>query len=71
MAKNTVHVVPRDGAWAVRRSEAERDSSHHRAQEAAIRSGCVSGSASSRASGPTTSRSAGAGHTTHEEGNRP
>ena len=39
MAKNTVHVVPRAGDWAVRRSGAERDSSHHRTQEAAIRSG--------------------------------
>ena len=29
MAKNTVHVVPRAGDWAVRRSGAERDSSHH------------------------------------------
>ena len=39
MAKYTVHVVPRAGDWAVRRSGAERDSSHHRTQEAAIRSG--------------------------------
>ena len=39
MAKNTVHVVPRAGNWAVRRSGAERDSSPHRTQEAAIRFG--------------------------------
>jgi hypothetical protein len=29
MAKKDIHVVPRDGGWAVRREGAERDSSHH------------------------------------------
>jgi len=27
--KKDIHVVPRDGAWAVRREGADRDSSHH------------------------------------------
>jgi len=39
MAKPTVHVVPRDGSWAVRRSGAERDSSHHGTQSDAIDAG--------------------------------
>jgi uncharacterized protein YdaT len=34
--KDDVHVVPRDGGWAVRREKAERDSSHHPTQEKAI-----------------------------------
>ena len=29
MNKRDVHVVPRNGAWAVRREGAARDSSHH------------------------------------------
>ena len=29
MSKKDIHVVPRDGGWAVRREHAERDSSHH------------------------------------------
>ena len=37
MAKKTVHIVPRNGEWAVRRPGAERDSSHHSTQAAAIR----------------------------------
>ena len=39
MAKRTVHVVPREGDWAVRRSEAGRDSSRHDTQAGAIQSG--------------------------------
>ncbi len=39
MAKPTVHVVPREGAWAVRRAGAERDSSHHGTQADAIEAG--------------------------------
>ena len=34
--KNNVHVVPRNGEWAVRREGAERDSSHHQRQADAI-----------------------------------
>ncbi len=34
--KKNVHVVPRDGDWAVRREGAQRDSSHHGTQSAAI-----------------------------------
>jgi hypothetical protein len=34
--KTNIHVVPRDGAWAVRREGAERDSSHHDTQASAI-----------------------------------
>lgn len=34
--KQNVHVVPRDGDWAVRREGAQRDSSHHGTQSAAI-----------------------------------
>lgn len=29
MSKKDIHVVPRDGGWAVRREQAHRDSSHH------------------------------------------
>lgn len=29
MSKRDIHVVPRNGGWAVRREGAERDSSHH------------------------------------------
>lgn len=29
MRKRDIHVVPRDGGWAVRRERANRDSSHH------------------------------------------
>lgn len=35
MARSNIHVVPRDGQWAVRREGAERDSSHHRTQQEA------------------------------------
>jgi hypothetical protein len=34
--KRNVHVVPRNGEWAVRKEGAERDSSHHGTQSAAI-----------------------------------
>jgi hypothetical protein len=34
--KKNVHVVPRDGDWAVRREGAQRDSSHHDTQAGAI-----------------------------------
>lgn len=34
--KRNVHVVPRNGEWAVRKEGAERDSSHHSTQSAAI-----------------------------------
>ena len=39
MAKSSVHVVPRDGEWGVRRSGADRDSSRHDTQADAIRTG--------------------------------
>lgn len=39
MPKKSVHVVPRDNGWAVRRSGADRDSSHHPTQADAINSG--------------------------------
>lgn len=39
MSHKTVHVVPREDGWAVRRSNAERDSSHHPTQAAAIDAG--------------------------------
>jgi hypothetical protein len=29
MSKKDIHVVPREGGWAVRREGARRDSSHH------------------------------------------
>lgn len=32
MPRSNIHVVPRDGGWAVRREHAERDSSHHNTQ---------------------------------------
>lgn len=35
MKKPGIHVVPRDGEWAVLRAGAERDSSHHKTQAAA------------------------------------
>lgn len=38
MSKN-VHVVPRNGDWAVRRGGAERDSSRHNTQAEAIDAG--------------------------------
>lgn len=34
--KRNVHVVPRDGEWAIRREGAQRDSSHHGTQSSAI-----------------------------------
>ena len=34
--KTNVHVVPRDGSWAVRKEGAQRDSSHHETQAEAI-----------------------------------
>jgi hypothetical protein len=34
--KRNVHVVPRNGEWAVRKEGAQRDSSHHDTQSAAI-----------------------------------
>jgi len=39
MAAKQVHVVPRDGSWAVRRSGADRDSSRHSTQADAIGAG--------------------------------
>jgi len=39
MAKRDVHVVPRDGGWAVRREGASRDSSHHDRKDAALGAG--------------------------------
>lgn len=36
MSKENIHVVPRDGHWAVVREGAERDSSHHDTQADAI-----------------------------------
>ena len=39
MASKSVHVVPSGDGWAVRRSDAERDSSHHDTQEEAIAQG--------------------------------
>jgi len=36
MGKKDIHVVPRDGDWAVRRSGSDRVSSIHRTQQAAI-----------------------------------
>jgi hypothetical protein len=37
--KPNVHIVPRDGNWAVVREHADRDSSHHRTQAEAIEAG--------------------------------
>jgi hypothetical protein len=34
--KTPIHVVPRDGDWAVLREGAQRDSSHHQTQADAI-----------------------------------
>jgi hypothetical protein len=39
MAKPNVHIVPRDGEWAVVREGAQRDSSHHTTQAGAIGAG--------------------------------
>lgn len=39
MSKKNVHIVPREDGWAVRREHADRDSSHHRTQGAAIDAG--------------------------------
>ena len=39
MSKTNVHIVPRDGEWAVVRDGAERDSSHHGTQSEAIEAG--------------------------------
>lgn len=34
--KKNIHVIPRDGEWAVRKEGAQRDSSHHDTQSSAI-----------------------------------
>jgi hypothetical protein len=39
MSKPNVHIVPRDGQWAVLREGAQRDSSHHSMQSEAISAG--------------------------------
>jgi hypothetical protein len=39
MPKKDVHIVPRDGGWAVRREGATRDSSHHDRKSDAVDSG--------------------------------
>lgn len=39
MSKKNIHVVPRDGGWAVVREGAQRDSSHHNRQSSAIDAG--------------------------------
>jgi uncharacterized protein YdaT len=39
MSKTNVHIVPRDGEWAVVREGAQRDSSHHGTQAEAIEAG--------------------------------
>lgn len=39
MSKTNVHIVPRNGEWAVVRENAERDSSHHGTQAEAIEAG--------------------------------
>ena len=39
MPRSNIHVVPRDGGWAVRREGAQRDSSHHHTQAAATDAG--------------------------------
>ena len=36
MAKSNVHVIPRDGGWAVRRDGAKRDSFHLESQAEAM-----------------------------------
>ncbi|MEP7346810.1 MAG: DUF2188 domain-containing protein [Gemmatimonadaceae bacterium] len=37
--RKNVHVVPREGGWAVRRADAERDSSRHGTQREAMEAG--------------------------------
>lgn len=39
MSDKNVHIVPRDGEWAVVREGAQRDSSHHHTQADAIEAG--------------------------------
>lgn len=39
MAKKDIHIVPRDGGWAVRREGASRDSSHHDRKSDAVDAG--------------------------------
>lgn len=39
MSKKDIHVVPRDGGWAVRREGATRDSSHHDRKSDALDAG--------------------------------
>lgn len=39
MAKKNIHIVPRDGGWAVVREGSQRDSSHHSEQSGAIDAG--------------------------------
>lgn len=39
MLRKNVHVVPRNGGWAVTREGAQRDSSHHQTQAQAIEAG--------------------------------
>lgn len=38
-SKNSVHVVPRDGGWAVKREGSSRDSSHHERKSDALDTG--------------------------------
>lgn len=38
MSKTNIHIVQREDGWAVRRENAERDSSHHDTQQQAIES---------------------------------
>ena len=39
MSKKNIHIVQREDGWAVRRENAERDSSHHNTQAEAIKVG--------------------------------
>ncbi len=39
MSKTNVHVVPRDGKWAVAREKSDRDSSHHDTKADAVDAG--------------------------------
>ena len=39
--KKDIHVVPRDGGWAVKREGASRDSSHHEGKSEALDTGRV------------------------------
>ena len=39
MPKKDIHIVPRDGGWAVRREGAARDSSHHDRKSDAVDAG--------------------------------